>query len=268
MLDCVQNEVRYRSFTPLGNARLAARDRRPDDRENPRPDHSPNTQRRQRPGTEGLFQAMFRILGVQNQLVNGLAAQQLACQGVSSSPLRWIAHQFRLPNYTRLQRAPANKLRNPCVELKLPRIEHRGCPISVRRSMPDRYGRDAVGAMPVGAMPPLLPFGLTARCLLQLLFVLATRARARTLRSGLLACGALQLLSFLYILNFGSVCHALLFSCCLKCLRGMVGYRYIFSSCANFSISFFTPNLAKCTVSFASSPSPSRRITVPSPYFP
>jgi hypothetical protein len=39
------------------------------------------------------------------------------------------------------------------------------------------------------------------------------------------------------------------------------------SSWANFSTSFFTPNPENCTVIFASSPSPSRRNTTPSPYF-
>src|SRR5947209_17097948 len=41
---------------------------------------------------------------------------------------------------------------------------------------------------------------------------------------------------------------------------------YAFSSCANFSTSFFNPKRGNCTVIFASSPSPSRLYTVPSPY--
>src|SRR5260370_37567664 len=41
----------------------------------------------------------------------------------------------------------------------------------------------------------------------------------------------------------------------------------LFSSCAYFSTSFFNPKRGNCTVILASSPSPSRRYTVPSPYF-
>src|SRR6476646_521726 len=42
---------------------------------------------------------------------------------------------------------------------------------------------------------------------------------------------------------------------------------HAFSSCAYFSTNFFNPNRGNCTVSLASSPSPSRWKTVPSPYF-
>src|SRR5690348_7328415 len=44
-------------------------------------------------------------------------------------------------------------------------------------------------------------------------------------------------------------------------------FAHTLSSCANFSTSFFSPNCGNCTVIFASSPSPSRLYTVPSPYF-
>src|SRR5206468_7184227 len=44
-------------------------------------------------------------------------------------------------------------------------------------------------------------------------------------------------------------------------------FVHTLSSCANFSTSFFSPACGNCTVIFASSPSPSRLYTVPSPYF-
>src|SRR5579871_2149533 len=46
---------------------------------------------------------------------------------------------------------------------------------------------------------------------------------------------------------------------------GLQGYAR--SNCAYFSTSFFKPKRGNCTVILASSPSPSRRKTVPSPYF-
>src|SRR5215475_9724077 len=65
---------------------------------------------------------------------------------------------------------------------------------------------------------------------------------------GLLAGGALQFLAFCFIVDVLRV-HQSLFNP------------------AYFSTSFFNPNRGKFTVILASSPSPSRRTTVPVPYF-
>ena len=56
---------------------------------------------------------------------------------------------------------------------------------------------------------------------------------------------------FLHIFNCRGICHVS--SLFLKLRRPR---RYSFFNCANFSTSFLTPNFAKCTVSFASSPVP------------
>src|SRR5215471_11765086 len=50
-------------------------------------------------------------------------------------------------------------------------------------------------------------------------------------------------------------------------LRRKDDSAYARSNCAYFSTSFFKPKRGNCTVILASSPSPSRRYTVPSPYF-
>src|SRR6266516_3071634 len=71
--------------------------------------------------------------------------------------------------------------------------------------------------------------------------------RALGLGSGLFASGTLQLLAFYFVGDFLRV-HQSLFNP------------------AYFSTSFFNPKRGKFTVILASSPSPSRRTTVPAPY--
>jgi hypothetical protein len=65
---------------------FTTRNRRSDNGENSRTDNGADAQSGQRPRTEGLFQAVFGILRVQYQLVDGLAAQQLACQWKAPRP--------------------------------------------------------------------------------------------------------------------------------------------------------------------------------------
>ena len=86
-----EDDVGDRSLAPLRHVRLASRDRRPDYGKNPRANHRADPQRRQRPGSQRLLKTVLRILRVQNQLVDGLAAQQLASQGKAPS-------EFRLSN--------------------------------------------------------------------------------------------------------------------------------------------------------------------------
>src|SRR6185312_16349228 len=83
-----------------------------------------------------------------------------------------------------------------------------------------------------------------------LLLVGAARhtGRALCLRRRFLSRHALQLLTFLSILNVFCVHSSTLIP-------------------AYFSTIFFNPNPGKLIVSFASSPSPSRRRMVPRPYF-
>ena len=72
----MRNEViRQRRIQHAGGIELFPRDRGSDHREDAGADYGANPKRRQRPGAKGLFQAVFGILGVQNQLVDGLAAQ-------------------------------------------------------------------------------------------------------------------------------------------------------------------------------------------------
>ena len=51
-----------------------------DDGENAGANDRADAQCRQRPGSEGLFQTMFRFLRVGDQLVNGLACEELVRQ--------------------------------------------------------------------------------------------------------------------------------------------------------------------------------------------
>src|SRR5262249_820423 len=89
-----------------------------------------------------------------------------------------------------------------------------------------------------------------ALCLVTNLLLLRTAGdalRALGLGCGLLPCGPLLLFSL----------------CSIRDLRCV--HQFLFKP-AYFSISFFKPKRGKLTVILASSPSPSRRTTVPMPY--
>src|SRR5664280_3347125 len=103
-----------------------------------------------------------------------------------------------------------------------------------------------------------LPLRLTARQLLHLALGRTAGIGTGRFRGGFLACGALHLLAFNFVGNALGICHEF----CVPLIDG----AYAFSNWAYFSTSFFKPNLGNCTVIFASSPSPSRLYTVPSPY--
>src|ERR1019366_6689676 len=103
-----------------------------------------------------------------------------------------------------------------------------------------------------------LPLRLTPCQLFHLALCRTAGIGAGRFRGGFLACGALHLLAFNFVGNALGICHEF----CVPLIDG----GYAFSSWAYFSTSFFKPNLGNCTVIFASSPSPSRLYTVPSPY--
>src|SRR5580692_4660593 len=126
---------------------------------------------------------------------------------------------------------------------------------SVRRC--SWYGIVGSTARPRSRSPngrgPHLAFTLALHHLLHFLFHRTARhaRRALGLGSRFLPCRSLQLLSFNFISN--------------RCRIHNV-FQPLFSP-AYFSTSFFNPYRGKLTVILASSPSPSRRTTVPVPYF-
>ena len=80
--------VGQRSIDYAGGVELFARDGRTDDGEDAGADDCADAEGGERPGAEGLFEAVLRVLGIEDQLVNrfatkqlGLAGSRLACQG-------------------------------------------------------------------------------------------------------------------------------------------------------------------------------------------
>jgi len=71
----VKDEIDQRRFEWVRDGGLAARDCRPDDGEDAGADDRADAERRERPRPEGFLQLVFRILGIRDQLVDGLAAQ-------------------------------------------------------------------------------------------------------------------------------------------------------------------------------------------------
>jgi hypothetical protein len=59
---------------------VLAGSRRPREGKNARADNGPDAQRRQRPWSKSLLEPVGRVLGVRNQLVNGLLGKKLAGQ--------------------------------------------------------------------------------------------------------------------------------------------------------------------------------------------
>ena len=73
--------IRKRRIENARSVELLPGNSRPDNGKDPRADHRADTKSRQRPRSQRLFQAMVGVLGVRNEFIDGLATQQLACQG-------------------------------------------------------------------------------------------------------------------------------------------------------------------------------------------
>ena len=74
----INNQIQYLRVQDRGGLEMLARRRRPGENENSRADDCPDPQRGQRPRPKGLLQPMPRLIRFGNQLVDGLAAKELA----------------------------------------------------------------------------------------------------------------------------------------------------------------------------------------------
>jgi hypothetical protein len=75
----VHEQIQHLRFVERRVAMLAGR-RGAGERKNPRANDRSDPQRRQRPWSQRLFEAMFRMFRIRDQLINGLLGEKLAGQ--------------------------------------------------------------------------------------------------------------------------------------------------------------------------------------------
>ncbi len=186
----------------------------------PRPDDRADAQRGQRPGPEGFFQGVPGLFRIADQLVDGLAGNQLAEQDRSPHPVVGMQSEKYRAWPVRGAFQVSKCARGSVLGMGFLR-ELRAVPLGSREQQKRRKVNqigEASGtpglAVTLLSQPEalllreeLLPLGDAARQLFDLLLLCAARFCPLRLGSGLLAGGTLQLLPFLYIFNLGSVCH-------------------------------------------------------------
>jgi len=82
-------------------------------------DDRPDPERRQRPGTEGLLQPVFRAFGVGNQFVDGLLGKKLAGQKASFDAMEMDAAAWAIQLETQPSLVSAERARDPRLPLSL-----------------------------------------------------------------------------------------------------------------------------------------------------
>ena len=77
----VDQQIEHLGVQDGGRFEVLARRRGAGENKNSRADNGADAERRQRPGAEGLLEAMLGLVRIGDQLVDGLAAEQLARRG-------------------------------------------------------------------------------------------------------------------------------------------------------------------------------------------
>jgi hypothetical protein len=82
----IPQDVHDLGVVDRGRFKVFASGGSPGENEDARADDGPNSEGGQRPGAKGLLQAVARLLGVRNQLVDRLAGKKLIRQRLAPAP--------------------------------------------------------------------------------------------------------------------------------------------------------------------------------------
>src|ERR1700676_1312377 len=97
-------KIEQRRVENRRSVELLASDRGPDNRENARSNHRPNSKSGERDRAQGLLQFSLRLLRVRDQLIDGLATEQLIVRGARTACVRF-RNRRNLSQGRRLQKS-------------------------------------------------------------------------------------------------------------------------------------------------------------------